>query len=68
MGSEDALREDKLQQLVEQWDDLRKQGPEPLPEELCQECPELLEELRVRITALKATNWLENPHNNHLDQ
>jgi hypothetical protein len=67
MGNEDAAPEDKLQQLVELWDDLRKQGREPLPEELCQECPELLEELKKRIAALKATNWLEKPYNNNND-
>ena len=64
MGSEDALPEDKLQRLLEQWDDLRKLGREPLAEELCQDCPELLEALRERIAALNATNSLEKPYNN----
>jgi len=65
MGNEDAAPEDRLQQLVELWDDLRKQGREPRPEDLCKDCPELLQELRQRIAALKATNWLDHPYNNN---
>jgi hypothetical protein len=56
---------DKLQQLLELWDDLRTQGREPTVEELCRDCPELREELARRIAALKATNWLEKPNNNN---
>ena len=65
MGSEDAAREDKLQQLLELWDELRRQGREPRPQELCRNCPELREEMEERIAALKATNWLEKPDNNN---
>jgi hypothetical protein len=65
MSGENDVPNDKLQQLLELWDDLRKQGREPAAEELCQDCPELLEELRQRIAALKATNWLEKPYNNN---
>jgi hypothetical protein len=65
MSSENPEPNDRLQQLLEQWDDLRKQGREPTAEELCQNDPELLDELRQRIVALKATNWLEKPFNNN---
>jgi hypothetical protein len=65
MSSENDLPIDRLQQLLELWDDLRKQGREPSPEELCQNDPELLDEVRKRIEALKATNWLEKPFNNN---
>ena len=51
MSSENDLPDDRLQQLLELWDDLRKQGREPSPEELCQNDPELLDELRKRIDA-----------------
>jgi DNA-binding transcriptional MerR regulator len=64
MSRENGLSNDRLQQLLELWDDLRKQGHEPTPEELCENDPELLDELRKRIAALKATNWLEKPFNN----
>ena len=65
MSRENDLPNDRLHQLLELWDDLRKQGREPSPEELCQNDPELLDELRKRIDALKATNWLEKPFNNN---
>ncbi|MGO8744690.1 MAG: hypothetical protein ACLQNE_01750 [Thermoguttaceae bacterium] len=65
MSREDSEPNDRLQQLLELWDDLRKQGREPTVEELCQNDPELCEELRQRIAALKATNWLEKPYNNN---
>ena len=61
MNDENELPDDRLHQLLELWDDLRKQGLEPSPEELCQNDPQLLEELRKRIDAIKATNWLEKP-------
>ena len=65
MSSENDPPDDRLQQLRELWDDLRKQGHEPSPEELCQNDPGLLDEVRKRIAALKATNWLEKPFNNN---
>jgi hypothetical protein len=65
MGNDDAAPGDKLQRLLELWDDMRDQGREPTAEELCADCPELLDELKQRIAALKATNWLEKPHNNN---
>ena len=67
MSRENDLPDDKLQQLLELWDDLRKQGREPTAAELCQDCPELLDELDRRIAALKATNWLEKPYHNNND-
>ena len=65
MSPEKDLPDDRLQQLLELWDDLRKQGREPSPEELCENDPHLLDEVRKRITALKATNWLEKPFNDN---
>ena len=61
MSSEDASREERLQELLEQWDDLRRQGRESTPEELCRACPALRNELQRLIVALRATNWLEKP-------
>jgi hypothetical protein len=36
------------------WEELRARGQHVSPEELCQDCPELLEEVRFRIEALEA--------------
>jgi hypothetical protein len=43
---------DDLDQLLERWEELCQQGQQPTPEELCKETPQLLAELRKRITAL----------------
>ncbi len=48
----------ELDELLERWDDLRQQGQEVSAEELCRDRPELLAELKHRIHALKAMNWL----------
>ena len=63
----DDFSNDKIQGLLERWDDLRKQGKELSAEELCEDCPELIDEARNRIKALKATNWLEKPSENNDD-
>jgi hypothetical protein len=43
---------DILDRLLERWEELCRQGQRPAPEELCKETPQLLAELRTRITAL----------------
>jgi hypothetical protein len=48
----------KLEQLLEEWEDLRHEGREVSAEELCQNCPELLNELKQRIVVLKSMDWL----------
>ena len=51
---------ERVHELLEQWESLREQGQEALVEDLCRDCPELVNELRRRITALKATDWLND--------
>ena len=53
------MNEEQILDLLVRWDDLRSQEKEISPEELCSECPELLEEVRRRIASLKATAWME---------
>ena len=48
----------KVQELVDRWEDLHEQGKEVSAEEICHDHPELLAELKHRIQALKAMNWL----------
>jgi serine/threonine-protein kinase len=45
---------DRLEDLLLLWEELSEQGRPATPEELCRECPELLDELRRRIQALQA--------------
>ncbi len=50
----------KLQELIDRWEDLQEQGADISAEELGHEYPELLEELRRHIKALKAMAWLSD--------
>jgi eukaryotic-like serine/threonine-protein kinase len=52
--SHDSPADDaRLDALLERWEELQEQGINPSPEELCSNCPELLEEFRRRIEALR---------------
>lgn len=53
--------EELLTELLLQWEELYERGQDSSPEELCRDCPHLIEELRERIAAMKATNWLNDP-------
>jgi serine/threonine protein kinase len=46
--------EDRLIDLLIHWDESVRQGRERCAEELCSDCPELVEELRRRIEAVRA--------------
>jgi hypothetical protein len=61
MMSNDTADEDRILGLLERWDELRKQGRELSAEELCADCSELVPELKRRIAALNATNFLNEP-------
>ncbi|HEY7427883.1 MAG TPA: protein kinase, partial [Gemmataceae bacterium] len=45
---------DRLEGLLLQWEELAEQGRPASPEELCRDCPELLDELHRRVRALLA--------------
>ncbi len=45
-------REDRLLDLVVEWEERRRAGQPALPEELCRDCPSLLEEFRQRARAM----------------
>ena len=44
---------DQIADLVLQWEAARHDGKQMSPEDLCQDCPQLKEELRERIEALE---------------
>jgi hypothetical protein len=53
--------EPRVSDLLLHWEELREQG-RPVPvEELCRDCPELLDELRRRVRALEALDPLLGP-------
>lgn len=53
--------DDRLWELLDRWEQLRSAGIDPSVEEICAECPDLIERVRECIAALKATDWLCQP-------
>ena len=49
-------REKQVSQLLLQWEEAQINGTSVSPEQLCANCPELLEELKGQITIVKAMN------------
>lgn len=54
--------EESLAELLIQWEELYERGQDAQAHELCKDCPHLAEELTKRIAAMKATDWLNDPH------
>ena len=50
----------RIDDLLLQWDDLRRSGEEVTADELAADCPELIEPLRQRISAVQAMDWLDS--------
>src|SRR5215475_14076174 len=48
------MASDRVGDLLLRWEELSERGESVAPEELCRDCPELLDELRRRIRALQA--------------
>src|SRR5262245_29932292 len=51
---QDGVAADPLDDLLLRWQELRDQGSDPAPEELCAGRPELAAPLRERIEAIRA--------------
>ena len=59
--------EDRLGELLLQWDELRRQGRDVTARELCNDCPELFQELDRRIEAVRAMDSvLKSEETQHL--
>jgi hypothetical protein len=52
----------RLEELLLRWEELRREGNPATATELCRDCPELLEQLKLRVEALEAMN-----HSMHID-
>ncbi len=50
--------EDTLADLLIQWEEILESGREVSANELCHDCPQLIEQLARRIKALKSTAWM----------
>ena len=55
-------RDDQIFELVYRWETLNKQGQTISPEELCRDCPELLDPVCERIAKLRAINPVLKSH------
>lgn len=53
--------EDRLAELLIQWEEHQGRGEDVSAEQLCQDCPHLADELARRIRALRATAWMDRP-------
>jgi serine/threonine protein kinase len=53
--------DERIEQLLDWWEELNEQGRRISPEELCRDCPELVETVRRQLRILQATHWLEEP-------
>ena len=52
------MSDDRLYDLVIEWDERRQRGEEISPELLCADQPELLEELKESIASVIASDWM----------
>jgi predicted Ser/Thr protein kinase len=57
----------RLLDLVVRWEELREAGQSVSPEQLCQDCPDLLPALRQRLDALGAMNAAMLTRDSHQD-
>src|SRR5262245_31303870 len=54
-------RQERVDQLLSQWEERREQGEEVDLEHLCADSPELLHELQVEVQRLRSMDWLDEP-------
>ena len=54
--------EELLAELLIEWEELYQRGEDKPAPELCRDQPHLADELARRIAAMKATDWLNDPH------
>lgn len=50
--------QEKIEELLIDWEIARQENRQVSPEELCSDCPELLDQLRQEINRLNQTSWL----------
>lgn len=53
--------DDKLWDLLAEWEERYRQGQDVPADELCRDCPELANDVAANITSLKKMDWLLKP-------
>src|SRR5262249_10517214 len=60
-GGVTMSRQERIDERLARWEELREQGQEPTAEELAADAPALRGELTKAIRRLKAMDWLDSP-------
>src|SRR5579884_1342663 len=55
-----AMSDERLEECLDRWEELRQQGKDLDAAELCSDCPELVEEVQRHLAALRSLAWLED--------
>ena len=50
--------DDRLSDLLVEWEQGQRDGRETTPEELCKDVPDLLPAMRESVDSVKATRWM----------
>ena len=53
--------EERLADLLIQWEEILEQGRDVSAADLCNDCPQLIEELSRRLQAMRGTSWMDKP-------
>ena len=56
-----SSHQDDVLDLIVRWEDARARGESLSAEELCRECPDVLDELRRQVSKLQQVDWLNEP-------
>jgi serine/threonine protein kinase/Leucine-rich repeat (LRR) protein len=55
------IDQEKLDDLLDKWEEARERGQAISASDLCHDCPELADVLAAQIHAIKATDWMFEP-------
>jgi len=61
MNTNQTQTDDRLWDALARWEEAFQQGRDLPAEELCRDCPAILDQLKDRIRALKRTAWMTKP-------
>ncbi|MBY0522816.1 MAG: protein kinase [Gemmataceae bacterium] len=61
MNTNQTQSDDRLWDALARWEEAFQQGRDLPAEELCRDCPEIIDQLKDRIWALKRTAWMTKP-------
>src|SRR5579859_6900219 len=60
--------DDRIVEVLLRWEELYEQGQDVPAEQMCHDCPELVEAVAGGIADLKRVAWVNRPHANEKDE